>query len=93
MASRTCGDDLRLERLAPGPAARSSGVLRSCQSSSRAKTTPQLVWLVEVITFRPSSATVCSTPSWPRQSASTRWMTSAVFSPLVPSGVWTTQIR
>ena len=42
--------------------------VRFDQSSSTAKTTPQLVWLVEVITFRPSSATVCLTPSRPGRS-------------------------
>ena len=89
MASRTWTADLRLERpgQAGGPQLRRLALVPLLEP---AKTTPQLVWFVEVITFRPSSATVCSTPSTPRQSASTRLMTAAVVSPLVPSGVWTT---
>ena len=56
--------DLRGEP-APGasaarPAARSSGVLRSCQSSSRAKTTPELVWLVEVIDVQALESRPCA---------------------------------
>ena len=52
-----------------------------------------MLWFAEVMTFSPSSATVCRTPSKPRQSDSTFKMTRWVASPLVPSGVWITTMR
>ena len=60
---------------AASPFARSSGVVRFDHSSSVTKTTPLLLWLVEVIRFRPSSVTTCSTPSSSRRSSSTRLTT------------------